>query len=46
MSTSPVNGYFKQLQDYYVAKAERAHHSAPTDNSLDGGLSPQKEEYE
>ena len=33
MSTSPVNGYFKQLQDYYVAKADRAHHSAQMTNA-------------
>ncbi len=33
MSTSPVNGYFKQLQDYYVTKADRATHSARTDSA-------------
>ena len=34
MSSSPINGYFKQLQDYCVAKADRAHNSAQT-NSTD-----------
>jgi hypothetical protein len=30
MSSLPVSGYFKQLNDYYVAKAERSNHSAQT----------------
>ena len=31
----PVNGYFKQLQDYYVAKAERARASAQSGQAAD-----------
>jgi hypothetical protein len=33
MSSFPVNGYFKQLQDYYLAKAERAHGPTPANSA-------------
>ncbi len=32
MSSLPVSGYFKQLQDYYVANAQSAHISSATDS--------------
>jgi hypothetical protein len=33
MTSFPVNGYFKQLEDYCVARAERANHSAKTNSA-------------
>jgi hypothetical protein len=38
MSSFPVIGYFKQLQDYCVAKAERAHQ--PTQSGRASGVDP------
>ena len=33
MSTFPVNGYFKQLEDYCVAVAQRANHPSQTNST-------------
>ena len=35
MSTFPVNGYFKQLQDYYLAKTDRANNSAKANAAVE-----------
>lgn len=35
MSSFPVSGYFKQLQDYYVGRAERAHNSGQANSSAE-----------
>lgn len=38
MSIFPVNGYFKQLQDYYVAKAQRSTQTNSTNQATEGEL--------